>query len=47
MFVGLVLPPPQSKVAPAVDDAAVRLTLVVVQVSMAGVAIDAFGALKF
>ena len=43
MLVGLVTPPPQLNVAPAVVEVAVNTSLVVVQVRMTGGAIPALG----
>ena len=42
-----MFPPPQLNVAPTVVDDAVSVTLLVVQVSVAGVAILAFGVAIF
>ena len=42
-----VFPPPQLNVVPPVVDDAVNVTLVLVQVSIAGVAILTFGAVMF
>ena len=46
-MVAVVTPPPQLKVAPLVVDAAVKVSLVVVHVKVAGAAILALGATVF
>ena len=47
VFVAVVFPAPQSKAAPTVIEEALSTTLVTVQVSTAGAAILAFGAVIF
>ena len=47
VFVAVVIPAPQLKVAPPVVEEAVSVTLVVAQVNIAGAAILAFGAVIF
>ena len=47
MFVAVVTPPPQLKVAPPVVDDAVNVSAVVVQVSAIGAATLAFGTVIF
>ena len=46
-MVAVVMPPPQLNVAPGVVEPAVRVTLVMVQVSSAGGAIVTFGTVMF
>ena len=46
-FVAVVIPPPQLKVAPAVVDVAVKVSLVLVQVKTVGGLMPAFGAVMF
>ena len=46
-FVAVVIPPPQLKVAPPVLDDAVKVSLVFVQVRIAGAAMLTFGAVIF
>ena len=43
MFVLVIIPPPQLKVTPVVVEVAVRVTLVMAQVSVAGAAILTLG----
>ena len=47
VLVAVVIPPPQSKLTPSVDDDAVRVTLGTVQVKFAGGAIVTFGSVPF
>ena len=47
LFVAVVTPPPQLKVAPPVVEDAVKVSLVLVQVSAVGAAMLAFGAVVF
>ena len=47
VFVAVVIPPPQLKVAPPVVDEAVRVSLVVVQFKTTGAAMLALGAVIF
>ena len=46
-FVAVVIPPPQLKVAPAVVDVAVKVSLVFKQFKTVGGLMPAFGAVMF
>ena len=43
----MVFPPPQLKVAPAVEDDAIKFSVVFAQVKTVGGAMDALGAVMF
>ena len=47
MFVEVVIPPPQLKVAPTVEEEAVKTSFIAAQVSCAGGAMPELGAVMF